>query len=257
MSHPLRAKPAAVAGGRACGGTVIPDWSVIESARAGYVLAAIAELLFPESRFADFDDRENRVRQAILRHYGAHGRAPSRRDLAGACALTDAALDRLLARLAARDLIVIEAAGGAITGAYPFTDRDTGHRVWLDGVSVNAMCAIDALGAGAMVGREAKIESACRHCGGPIVIQTARRGRALDLVTPPETVVWCGRGYDGCAATSLCLSLLFFCGEAHLNAWRTAHPGPGGSRLSPEEALQVGRALFANALSPAEATSER
>src|SRR3546814_7694576 len=74
------------------------------------------------------------------------------------------------------------------------------------------MCAIDALGTGAMFGTDVVIESRCRACGGPIQIATRDRGIALDHVEPRSTLVWSGNRYEGaCAATSLCTVIAFFC----------------------------------------------
>jgi hypothetical protein len=41
-----------------------------------------------------------------------------------------------------------------IVGAYPLTSRKTEHQVHVGGKRVHAMCAIDALGVRAMLGRD-------------------------------------------------------------------------------------------------------
>jgi hypothetical protein len=107
------------------------------------------------------------------------------------------------------------------------------------------MCAIDALGAGAMCRDDTTIRSACGACGAVIVARTAYRGMTLKEVAPPDAVVWIGlRSSGGCAAASLCRELLFFCGDRSLARWRAAHGPVKGYQLSPEEAFQVGKALF-------------
>jgi hypothetical protein len=53
------------------------------------------------------------------------------------------------------------------------------------------------------------------------------------------------RADAGCAADTLCTVITFFCSAAHLEAWRSAnHPDAAGFRLSLDEAVQVGRAIF-------------
>lgn len=46
--------------------------------------------------------------------------------------------------LRARDLVGIDETTDAITHAYPFSERRTGHRVELRGRSLNSLCAVDA-----------------------------------------------------------------------------------------------------------------
>ena len=87
----------------------------------------------------------------------------------------------------------------------------------------------------------------CAECGATVRIATAMRGAALQLVLPRGAVVWLGVRYEGgCAADSLCRSIAFFCSDRHLDGWRAAnHPGLDGFRLTMDEALEAGRALFA------------
>jgi hypothetical protein len=108
------------------------------------------------------------------------------------------------------------------------------------------MCAIDALGVGAMLGRDIAIASGCRQCGAAISVTTQGTGTALAIVAPDGALVWSGMRTDaGCAADTLCTVIAFFCSDAHLEAWRSAnHPHAAGYRLSLDVALQVGRAIF-------------
>src|SRR5258708_8476138 len=101
------------------------------------------------------------------------------------------------------------------------SDRDTGHRVALHGRDLNAMCAVDALGIGAMIDRDVAITSRCRHFGAPIRITSRDRGRALAHVEPQTAVMCQSVRYEGaCAANSLCATTSFFCSDDHLSAWR-------------------------------------
>jgi alkylmercury lyase len=136
--------------------------------------------------------------------------------------------------------------------AYPFTKRTTEHRVELHGRKLNALCAIDALGAGGMFRADATIESSCRHCGTSIEISTSQSGRAVSYARPASAVVWYDLAYSQAAATSCCPSIGFFCCDEHLQQWLA---GPttrrAGYRLAIDEALEVGRALFEPVLAPA------
>lgn len=227
-------------------GVTFPNWAAVESDHVRDALDAIFEAFGVEKCWTGMDDTEDRIRRAILDHYGKSGHAPSLARLAEITGLDADDLGDLVHKLRERDLLVLDESGEAITGAYPFTERDTGHRVNLGDVSLNAMCAIDALGAPAMYGTDAVIESSCRECGKPVRITTRETGNVLGEVSPTEAVVWSGIRYaDNCAAESLCTVMAFFCSDAHLEAWREAnHPGIQGFRLSMDEAMQAGKAIF-------------
>jgi hypothetical protein len=167
-------------------------------------------------RWNGYADEADRVRSAVLRLYAENGRAPRVEAVADRSWMSAAAVRALIDELGARDLVVLDCR--RIIGAYPFTDVDTGHRVTWDGGAANAMCAVDALGIGAMLGRETAIASRCRHCGAPVQIETRDDGRRLALAEPEAAVVWLSARYEGrCAATSLCRETAFFCSDG---TWR-------------------------------------
>ena len=97
------------------------------------------------------------------------------------------------------------------------------------------------------------ITSACGHCGTAIEIATRDAGRALGRFTPQNAMVWLGIEYDdGCAANSLCRVMAYFCSDDHLASWRAAeYPDGTGFRLSMDEGLQAGKAIFTPLLAPA------
>jgi hypothetical protein len=208
----------------------IPDWSVVTSPVVKDALLAMFESEHIGSRWGGYAQAENRLRRALVELYAEHGRAPTVDTLAARTGLSETAVRPLLANLRQRDLVVLDAGGERIVGAYPFTDRDTEHRVRLDGRVVNAMCAVDALGVGAMLNCDAEIASRCRGCGAPIRITTRDRGRGLAEVEPQTAVAWLGLRYEGgCAANSLCTVTAFFCTDDHLEVWRREHPNEGGA----------------------------
>jgi hypothetical protein len=193
---------------------------------------------------------EDRVRIALLQMYAEQGRAPAIADLATRVGLTASQLQAVLVTLEARDVIVRDSETGRIIGAYPFTEAETEHRVDLGAQTLSAMCAIDALGIGAMYDRDVRIRSSCRMCGTTIEVETLNLGRQLAYWTPETAIVWSGIRYEhGCAATSLCKVLAFFCSDEHLAAWRQQQgEDVRGFRLSMEEGLETGRAIFENSL---------
>ncbi|MBR1208174.1 MULTISPECIES: mercury(II) reductase [unclassified Bradyrhizobium] len=227
---------------------MFPDWSVVTSPAVKGALLAMVGSDHVFDRWSGYDPVTDRVRIALLQLYVEHGRAPAADALAERAGMSEAAIRRPLEDLRNRDLIVRD--GERIVGAYPFTDRDTGHRVTLDGRVLNAMCAVDALGIGAMTDRDITVASRCRHCGVPIRIATRDQGRALAQIEPRTAVMWQSVRYEGaCAANSLCATTAFFCSDDHLSAWsREQAADEAGFRLSIEEGLEAGRALFGPSL---------
>ena len=228
-------------------GVTFPDWSVVTSSAAQNALQAMVGSDHVLNRWSGYDPASDRVRVALLELFVERGRAPTITALAERTGLNESAIRPLLEELRRRDLLVLD--GERIVGAYPFTDRDTGHRVTLDGRVLNAMCAVDALGIGAMTERDIAITSRCRHCGMPIRIATRDQGRALADTEPKTAVMWQSVRYEGaCAANSLCTTTAFFCSDEHLSAWRGERADEPGFRLSIEEGLEAGRALFGPSL---------
>lgn len=225
-------------------GVTFPDWSVVASPVAKEALLAMAGSEHVLNRWGGYTPAADRVRTALLQLYAKEGRAPALRALATRAGLSESAVRPPLEDLRHRDLVVLD--GERIVGAYPFTDRDTGHQVDLDGLTLNAMCAVDALGIGAMCDHDIAIASRCRLCSAPIRIATRDQGRALADVEPATAVVWLSVRYEGeCAANSLCTATAFFCTDDHLSAWRRQRPSDEpGFRLSIDEGLEAGRAIF-------------
>ena len=238
-------------------GVTFPDWAAVTSPQAHEALVAIFEAIGAEKMWRSYTPAEDGVRTTLLRLYAEQGRAPARDELAERADVSESTIRPILTSLRARDLVVLDADGERIVGAYPWTDRATEHRVRLGERTLNALCAIDALGAGEMYGCDVEISSRCRACGAPITIATRDRGRAVADVQPGSAIVWSGiRQTDGCAADSMCTVIAFFCNDAHLAAWRAEHhPETPGFRLSLEEALQAGRAIFGPSLARLEAPS--
>jgi hypothetical protein len=202
-------------------GVMVPDWSLTADPFAREALAASMKAAGRAEKWTSLTSEEDGVRQAVLREFARTGKAPHPADLAAAAGLAEPDLSAALRSLHRRDILVLDA-DDRVVASYPFSAAPTPYRLQLDGTFAHALCAIDALGAGAMLGRDAVIESVCRECGAAIRITTRRAGRELGDAAPAEAVVWSGIAYAGnCAATSGCRLKPFFCSAA------------GGGRLRP------------------------
>ncbi len=228
------------------GGIAFPDWSAVRSNRVEAALTDIFEAFGVEKSWSGMSDDEDRVRRAILREYGRTGRAPDAARLARTAPLSPEKLYDVLLSLQRRDFVVLDDDGGWIVGAYPLTDRETGHVVHIGSTAVNAMCAIDALGVGAMYRLDTAIESHCCHCGAPVRVHTRAGGREIASASPSDIVVWSGiQETHGCSADTMCTMMAFFCSAECLGAWlEDDAAGATGHRLSLDEGLQTGRAIF-------------
>ncbi len=128
--------------------------------------------------------------------------------------------------------------------AYPFTQEYSGHAIVLGNHELQSLCAIDALGTGAMFGADVKVHSSCPVCGGPVDVSTSDRGTPIGEVRPNDAVVWYECSYGESAASSCCPSIAFFCSCDHLQVWLAQNLDAIGMQLAVDEALEVaGRSL--------------
>ena len=228
-------------------GVFRPDWSAVTTPAARAALrgrtAARSSLL--EKWSQPLGREEDLVWRSVLRLYASLGRAPHGAEISAETGLPEERIKGCLRSLQNRDLLDLHANGTAIRHVYPFTESETGHHVALGRHLFNALCAVDALGAGAMYQSDVAVESSCRLCGAEIHITTTMEGRALGSVSPAEAIVWYDFSYRGSAAASCCPTIAFFCSDEHLRRWLDAQsPRRNGMRLSIAEALEVGRAIF-------------
>jgi Alkylmercury lyase len=183
-------------------GGVLPDWTVVGSPAARAALEAAFDAFGMGRKLSGFGASEERVWRIILHLYAQGGKAPTTGQIADASSLAPDRITDLVRRLAAGDLVLLNPAG-QVAGAYPFTDRETEHRVHTGHTVVSAMRAIDALGIGAMLGVDTDIRSSCRYCRRGIDIATSDGGTTLAECSPEQAVMWSGSYYDGRAADSL------------------------------------------------------
>ncbi|MFI1572664.1 alkylmercury lyase family protein [Streptomyces anulatus] len=194
-------------------------------------------------RLAPIEDGLRAVQQAVLRHFAATGSAPGTADLEPAAAAAGRTAAEVLDELAQEDFLTLDPEG-RIRAAYPFSAVPTPHRVTIaGGVQVWSMCAIDALGIPAMLGRDAVITSVDPVTGESVTV-TSENGQTV--WEPATAVVFVGRqgGCSGPAAEVCCDTLNFFTGSASARTWIEQHPGVNGRIVDRARAEEVGQATF-------------
>jgi hypothetical protein len=236
-----------------------PDWSAVKSAVAAEALRE-RDARRPGLATAwavGLTSEQDLAWRRTLELFAALGRAPLVAEVASDLRLQVEATRTLLRALEQRDLAGLDESASTIAFVYPLTARRTEHRVKLGDHVLHALCAVDALGVGAMYGADVQIESACRRCGAGIAVRTAGCGTSIAEADPGGAMVWYDLAYDRKAATSCCPSIAFFCGAAHLEAWRAGEGARrAGHALTVAEAFEVGQALFGPLLRTPEARSE-
>jgi alkylmercury lyase len=121
----------------------------------------------------------------------------------------------------------------------------TPHRLELEGRTLFAWCALDALLFPALLGRPASIESPCRGTGELVHIEVTSAG--IEVVEPPSAVVSIVAARDLANFRRVsCNNAHFFSSPEAASRWLKKHPE--ATILSVEDAFQLGR-LIAEGLS--------
>ncbi|MBT2445280.1 alkylmercury lyase [Streptomyces sp. ISL-36] len=182
------------------------------------------------------------VHQAVLRHFAATGRPPEPAVLEPVAAEEGWTAADVLAELNREDFLLLDQ-DGRIRAAYPFSAVPTAHRVTIaGGAQVWSMCAIDALGIPAMLGRDAVITSSDPITGETVTVTSDSGGTTWE---PATAVVFVGRrGTSGPAAEICCDTLNFFTSPASAETWTMRHPEARGQILGQARAEEIGREIF-------------
>ncbi len=187
------------------------------------------------------------VHQAVLAAFARTGQPPARGELERLARSLGASPDAVLGELAGADTIAVSP-GGEIRAAYPFSPVRTPIQVtWAGGPAAYAMCAIDALGMSAMLGRPVTI-TATEPDTGRIITVHADGSRAR--WHPRTAVVFAGSAGDACrpAADRSCGYVNFFASRRAARAWTRRHPEVTGRLLTRDGALGIGIAEFGSLL---------
>jgi hypothetical protein len=184
------------------------------------------------------------LHRAVLTAFAERGHAPSRSELESMAASARIDLRATLGELVESDVVAVDNAG-ELRAAYPFSPMPTAHQVAISaGPTVYAMCAIDALGISAMLGRPTTITSSEPDTGEMLTVQV-RENRAT--WHPASAVVFagaCSDCLDGPSVDRTCSSINFFRTADAATQWAAGRPSITGSILSQDQALAAGVAEF-------------
>jgi hypothetical protein len=191
------------------------------------------------------------VHQAVLAAFAATGQPPPAAGLDRLIRAAGGDPHRVRAELTEADLLAFTA-HGEIRAAYPFSPAPTPIRVrWDGGPDVHAMCAIDALGMSAMLGRPVAITASEPGTGRAITV-TVDAGQAR--WAPRSAVVFAGDAGDpGCPSVDRCCGYIsFFTTGRAARGWARRHPEITGTVLRRDGALRTGIETFGALLQPAD-----
>lgn len=124
-----------------------------------------------------------------------------------------------LKELDEKDLIVIDKATNEITGAYPFSLKETAHHVFLANTNLYAMCAFDAISIAPVFNVSTTVKSHCHISNEEIEIHQS--GDKVQSVKPSRDIhigiKWQQTGT--CAAESLCMEMVFLKNKEVATGW--------------------------------------
>jgi alkylmercury lyase len=116
----------------------------------------------------------------------------------------------------------------------------TPHRLEVEGRTLFAWCALDALLFPVVLGRPASIESPCRGTGDPVHIEVTSAG--IEMVEPPSAVVSIVAARDLANFRSIsCNNTHFFSSPEAASRWLEKHPE--ATILPAEDAFWLGRLI--------------
>jgi hypothetical protein len=208
--------------------------------------AAIPRSRCGTERTARLSREERQLYHWILECF-AKAAPPTRAQLAEQARALDLEPSAALAALAGEDLVHADD-DGTILVAYPFSARPRGHRVTIEGRrTVEAMCAIDALGIAAMLNQAIEVRSHDPISGSEIRVRLHPDG---DAEWEPETaVVLAGSSRcDGASYSGCCDVLNFFETTETARQYLRDHDHVDGMTIAIPEAIETGRAIFGEIL---------
>lgn len=169
------------------------------------------------------------------------GRAPTNRELAEL--FGNQSVYENLHRLAADDLVVLNQDGTEVLGAYPVTMEHTPHAIIINGHTIHAMCALDAVSVAPMFSTEVKIDSVC-HTSNTAINILMRDSEIIQAQPSLDIVIgirW--QTPSSIAAHSLCMEMVFFKDRDTAKPWQKDDV-KNISLFSLQEAVEFGRRFF-------------
>ena len=218
------------------------DQTVLDALRA----AGIPLERRGRARAEPLSENERQFYFWILRQFAA-GTPPSADAMRGAARNFGIDSDEARAVLARKDLVHTDTDGRPLV-AYPFSAKARGHRVLInDEQTVQAMCAVDALGIAPMLNLPVEVVSHDPVSSAEIRVQISSKKSAT--WQPATAVVLAGSaGCDGPSFRGCCDVLNFFETPENAESFLREHPEIAGSTISIPEAIEAGRVVFGDVL---------
>lgn len=179
--------------------------------------------------------------QNVLYSMAKSGRPPSLEELAQQLGIENIAA--ALQRLGSDDLVVLDAEGNQPLGAYPITNEQTPHKISINGHTIYAMCALDAVSVAPMFETKVQIDSSCHVSNTPISIRM--QGSDILEALPSEQVTVGIRWQmpSEVAAHSMCMEMVFLKDRQTAQAWQDGDI-ENISLFTLPEAVAFGQAFF-------------
>ncbi len=194
-----------------------------------------------ERRSARLGPAEREFYFWILRRF-ASGASPAAEAISGKAVALGLNLKQAREKLVAEDLVHFDAEG-EVRVAYPFSGRPRGHRVLIDGRrTVEAMCAIDALGIGPMLGLPIEITSGDPLSGGEVWVRLDPGDGTW--WEPKQAVVVVGSACEEPSFRGCCDVLNFFESTQNAERYLRDHDAISGFPISIPAASELGRTVF-------------
>ncbi|MFK5985492.1 MAG: organomercurial lyase [Pseudomonadota bacterium] len=161
------------------------------------------------------------LHQHILRSFVTQGRILSREEMAEYVDNLDEAINIL----SNNDMVTFSETGTPM-GAYPFTMEVLEHKVQVNGFTVHAMCALDALAVSSMFNIKTQITSLCRVTAEPINIEQS--GEAIENISQTTNIhfgiIWAAADASSSCADSLCMDMIFLKDKNTAQQWLMDSP---------------------------------
>ena len=183
------------------------------------------------------------LHQALLREFLLAGRPPTADRIHELALIFSLDPADGIARLAAADLVHLDPAGDRVRFAYPLSAGQSGHRVTLDGgPTLNAMCAIDALGVPLMARAAGTVVSRDPRTGAEIRIRMIDSSN-VDWQPTTAVVLLAASECSGPIAAA-CQHTTFHDSRESAESALAEHAGRTGKVLAQDEAVAIAKTEF-------------
>jgi len=182
-------------------------------------LKRLNSILPLESGLKSLSDDDASLYCKLLSSYAERGSTLTRDEVADLVSDADQALNNVVAS----KLIVLDADGNP-AGAYPFTSEEREHKVHINGVTANCMCALDALAVSPMFNTPTVIDSQCRATEEKIHIEQNGTGFTAGTLDAWFGINWGAAKSDTACAASLCMEMMFLANETVARKWLAESP---------------------------------